>query len=307
MKQPWRRSQLKLKRTLRLCVCLAAALASAQPALAQSPDTLVSKFSIDDSDPEASVPTPQQAARQPLEMGYHLMLLSERADAATNRGDHAAAAKYWRAIAKAVPERSLSFSRMCRSYEAAGDYVSAIESCRTALGKAGSTLQDNLQFVRLVLEKRQGALQPRDIEDIDAVSVHLEHELASKQGALVANRLRCQLGVRLGDVSRLKACTDKLNALAPGDASSLVFSWSLALKRGDLPAAEHMLRRARAAKLPSAALAKMTATLSIESAKRAPAWHARVDMRIFAAATLILLAVASAAVLNRRKQRLRRA
>jgi tetratricopeptide (TPR) repeat protein len=295
----------QLKRTLWLSMCLTAELASAQPALAQSP--LVSKFSIDDSDPEASVPTPQQAARQPLEMGYHLMLLSERADAATSRGDHVAAAKYWRALAKAVPERSLSFSRMCRSYEAAGDYERAIESCRTALGKAGSTLQDNLQFVRLVLEKRQGALQPRDIEDIDAVSLHLERELGHEKGPLAANRMRCQLGVRLGDVSRLQACTDKLNALAPGDASSLVFSWSLAMKRGDLPAAEQMLRRARAAKLPSAALAKMAATLNMESARRAPAWHARVDSSMLAAAALVLLAVSSAVVVNRRKQRLRRA
>src|SRR4051812_45708366 len=67
---------------------------------------------IDEEHPERSVPTPEQALKNPLEMGYLVMDLVARAEAASQRGDHAAAVRYYAAIAKAVPERSVSYTKM---------------------------------------------------------------------------------------------------------------------------------------------------------------------------------------------------
>src|SRR5690349_6017232 len=79
---------------------------------------LNSKFSIDDAHPERSLPTPEQAMKNPIEMGYLMMDLIARAEAASQRGDHGVAVRYYSAVARAVPDRSISFSKLCTAYEA---------------------------------------------------------------------------------------------------------------------------------------------------------------------------------------------
>jgi tetratricopeptide (TPR) repeat protein len=290
---------------------------SSWPAAAQEPqdeakevDALTSKFAIDDNDPVKSVPSPDEAMKQPLQMGYHIMLLSERADAASQRGDHFGAAKYWSAMAKAVPDRSLPFSKMCRAYEAAGDYKSAIESCRTALGKAGVTVEDGLQYARLVLDHKPGTLSAGDIGDIEAIGAHLKTQIQKDAGDVVAARLLCDLGIRVSDVARMQACTKELTRVAPNDPQTLVYSWSLALLQGNLTNAQQTLRLAQQAKLPASTIQRMSEYLKLEQQRRGPWWkRALGDMRLRfgLAAALVVAVVAAMLVINRRRQRWHRA
>jgi tetratricopeptide (TPR) repeat protein len=196
--------------------------------------------------------------RRPLQMGYFVILLIERGKAALDRGDSAAAVKYYRALVKAVPERSQSFSLLCKAYEAQGDIQSALENCRTALGKSGVTLEDNLRFVQVLLKKPATELSPTEIEDVDAIASHLEKELGPEQdGPAVANQLRCNLGLRLEDVERLETCSKELRKLVPKDPTTIAFSWALALKKRDFEAAKGVIADAKAAGLPRHALRKM--------------------------------------------------
>lgn len=281
-----------------------AARAEDAPASEDPPTDITTKFTINDDDPESSVPTPQQALRAPLEMGYQLMLLSERADAATKRGAHEAAAKYWKAIAKAVPERSLGFSRACQSYEAAGKSDLALEQCRSALGRSGATLEDNLRFVRLSLERP--AISPNDVEDIAAIAAHLKQQLGGDKGAQKAAEITCQLGARISDLARLQSCTRELQKLAPQDPQTAIFAWTLAMKQGDLAQADSLVRQAQAAKLPDSALDRMRGALDQERDRRLPWWRKLRDPRTIALAFGVLLAIGGGvfALRGRRRQQL---
>jgi tetratricopeptide (TPR) repeat protein len=204
----------------------------------------MSKWSVNDADPESSVPTPEQRDRNPLEFGYHLMDLGDKADRATKRGDHAAAVKFYRALIKAVPDRSVGYSKLCSSYEALGEWQNAVDSCKAALGRAGVQLDDYAHYVRLVLAKK-GALTPAEIEDIDAVRQHLQGEGAERMAIEVA----CELGVRTSDVKRLEGCVAVLSAKAPNDAKTLSFQWALALQRGQYEEAKQLVERAKQTKM----------------------------------------------------------
>ena len=268
---------------------------------------LTSKFAINDEDPVNSVPTPEQALHQPIEMGYHIMLLAEKADAATKRGDHVAAARFWRALAKAAPDRSLPYAKMCQSYSATGDYANALAACRTALGKQGVTAEDNLQYVQLLLENKPGALTSEDIADVDAISRHVKQQIAKPEGAVMGARISCELASKLADAKRLEACTKELKALAPHDPQTFIYSWSLAMQQGQLDRAEQMLK---GSKLPASTLAPMNEYLKREQERHAPWWRRMlgdVRFRFTSAAVLFAMVAASMLALHRRRQRLHRA
>lgn len=278
-----------------LCLALPI-LAAASPVRAQDEDPLVSDFVIDDADPESSVPMPEEAMRKPLHMGYHLMLLSERADAATARGDHVAAAKYWRALGKAVPDRSLPSARACKSFEAAGDYDSALQECRDALGKEGVTVEDNERFVSLLLRKTD-PLSDTDIADVEAVAKHLHEQLDGEQGELQQNLLLCQLATRLSDAARLRACTSRLQALAPKAAQTFVFTWSLAMLEHDYESASSVIDDAKKASAADSIVSSMQSALRAATAQTAQrdesGWRPRLSAvtGALALAALMLLAV----------------
>ncbi len=63
-----------------------------------SPSGTVGPWAIDDKNPEDSVPTPAKRDRDPLAFAYWLQDLSAKALAASNRGDHEAAVRYYRAM-----------------------------------------------------------------------------------------------------------------------------------------------------------------------------------------------------------------
>lgn len=228
------------------------------------------QHAIDEQHPEDSVPTPEQALRNPLEMGYFLMDLIARADAATARGDHSAAVRYYRAMAKAVPERATAFSKLCQSYEALGDLTSARESCQKALGRSGVTTQDYARWVRLTL-RQPGAPSASDVTEIDSVIGHLDTELAAlPEGKLLAAELGCELAAKLEDEARLTRCTKQLAAVAPDDPRTFTYRWALALQKGELDVAEQTLVAARAKGFPEAALLGMHE--KIAQARQKPTW-----------------------------------
>ncbi len=276
--------------TIALALLCASAHRVRADAVAPGPGGDISaKYRIDDSNPEHSVPTSAEAMKNPLEMGYLMMDLIARADAATQRGDHAAAVRYYRALGKAVPERSVSFAKLCKAYEALGDREQAVEACKLALGKGGVVLEDYARFVHLTLQQAE-PLSPDQIEDIDAIVTHIGEQLkGDPQGPLSAALLACELGTRLEDTKRLEACSAQLAKLAPKDPRTLSFAWALALKQQDVPKAEQVLGDAKRGGLPAAALAAMETQL--ESARNAESTLAAM-IRHWGAFGVLILAVA---------------
>lgn len=245
---------------------------------AQSPGP--NPFIVDLDDPESSVPPAELQKKSPLEFGYFLMELTRHADEAFDKADYQEAAKYYRAVAKAVPDRAVGFIKLCQSYERLGDLENAIEACRGALGAEGLRKEDFAHFVRLLLQK-PATLSAEEVEDIDEVVKHLA---AEKNGDL-AEHLACELAVKLDSADRLASCTQKLDELAPGDPHNVVFKWTLAVSEGDSREANRLLARAREIGVEKPALERMErTTLSIT-----PRWQlALSDWRVWGGGLLAL-------------------
>jgi tetratricopeptide (TPR) repeat protein len=277
-----------------------AALAKEKPAVAQAPPHRaenpnqaesrdepttegLSKWHVDDDDPVKSLPTDEQRDHDPLQFGYHLMDLAEKGGVAAKKGDHRAAIRYYGALAKAVPDRSIAVTKMCASYEALGDWEKAVETCRMALGRPGVTVADSTHFVRLLLSKRT-PLNPREIEDASAVVAHLQAEASTRR---LASELQCEVGARLEDTTRLEACTVTLAATAPDDPKTLSFQWALALARKDFAQARTVIAHARKTEMPPQGIQQMeAATLAAE-----PMWSKSLrDWRLPAAVSVVMVA-----------------
>jgi tetratricopeptide (TPR) repeat protein len=275
-------------------------------------DPLKTRFIIDDADPESKVPSAKEALGAPLQMGYWVMLVSERAEQAAKRGDLGKAVKYYRALAKAAPNRAVGFTKTCETYEAMGDWKDAVDACATALEREGVTIADHEHYVRLVLSKPQ-ALTPVEIAKADAVIAHLAGEIAKfpAQGAdaaspeivqgrkLLVERLKCQLGARLQDRKRLESCTSALRRIAPQDPAVVAFSFALALTKADLDEAERLIADAKRFGLNDAGVALMRGKLSAELEKRPLLLRIFGNARAIAVIGLVLLA--GLALLARRR------
>jgi len=198
-----------------------------------------SRWTIDENDPLKSIPPPETLHKDPLQFGYFMMDLSERADQATQRGDHAAAVKFWQALAKVTPDRSHAFSKMCVSYEALGMLDNAVYSCGAALERAGTTLKDYMRFVGLTLSKK-GDLTSGEIATLDKVLDHLKTDEAGKG---IVDELACRIGVWVRSATRLEPCTAALAAHAPNHPDTVYFQWALAVARGRASEARALIGR----------------------------------------------------------------
>src|SRR5436190_18493661 len=81
------------------CLIALAPLSAAADVQGAEGDPLKTRFIIDDVDPESKVPSVKEALSAPLQMGYWVMLVSERAEQAVKRGELSKAVKYYRALA----------------------------------------------------------------------------------------------------------------------------------------------------------------------------------------------------------------
>jgi hypothetical protein len=175
------------------------------------------RFLIDDRNPELDVPDEQQRAAHPREFEHFTQELRARGEAASMRGDQLAAARYWSALAKAVPDRSQAFARLCRSLEALGEREGALDACADALARYGVTVDDFAHYVRLVLDK-PGNLTSADRRLVDEQIGMLRRNPA---GSAVAEQLQCELAVRVGDLLSMHNCAPGLATTASSDASGL--------------------------------------------------------------------------------------
>lgn len=215
--------------------------------------SVVAASQIDDAHREASVPTPAQQLANPLAFADLLTDLGARAEGATARADHVAAARYYAALAKAVPERSYAFAKLCDSLEASGQREPALTACRTALTRQGTTAGDYTHFVKLLLA-HEAPLTPDERRQADAAIGALEKE---PRAELIATRVRCNVALHEHDQPALEDCTAKLVAAAPNDSSTIGFEWALALEKHDQGAAERLAGRALAAGLDRNVIARL--------------------------------------------------
>ena len=231
---------------------LGGGVASAQ--LAPRKDHL-SEFKIDDADPEASVPGPDVAAKEPLQFGYLLQDLAAKAVSASKKGDHDAAARFFGAMAKAAPTVAYPARQMCAELEAGGDVQKAIQACRSAVARLGSTEGDYTRFVSLVLSSK-GPLSTDERKELDAVIKHMQEE---RKDDVVPTMLACQVALRFKDIPALESCTAELGKKAPNDPKTISLQWALAVEKRDRRTALTLLDRARSVGVSAAALAKMEA------------------------------------------------
>jgi len=202
---------------------------------------LSQKFKIDDLNPEASVPTDRQRDRNPLEFGYFLQDLLDRAEQARKQGDFPAVVLYYRAVAKAVPERAKGWGKLCEAYQIVHDRDRALRACKFAVERAGVELGDYIRYVELLID-RDGDMTAGERTEASKV---LDHLTAQPSLELISQQLRCQVGVKAKDVPMLETCTAALIKLAPRDAKTLVFRWSLAVQKGQRQEAERLIEETR--------------------------------------------------------------
>lgn len=213
-------------------------------------------FPIDDANPSGSLPGREERAKRPLEYGYMLMEMTGRGEEALEAQDFARAARYFEALAVAVPEVAVGHRKLCISRSAAGDLDGAVSACRQATKSEGSQSGDLSRLLAALLA-RPAALSPEELSEFDQVLAH-----ARSQGVDTSELLplSCELGLRMRDDARLDACVTELAALAPGAAPTISFTWALAMRRGNEAGARKALEQARAASLDPKKVAEMEAT-----------------------------------------------
>jgi hypothetical protein len=225
----------------------------------------LSHFAIDDADPSASVPDLAEATKDPVQFGYLLMDLAERADKATERKDYATAARYYKALIKAAPQRSVGYSKLCGAYTGLNDLANARESCYEALFHDGTHPIDYLRYLRLLLDSKP-ELGADDVKQADGVFAHLSEQ---KVEFPEVYQLECDVALRIKDVHRLENCTKALTAGWPDDPKTITYQWSLALQKKDFPTAEKLVQRARATSMGPAGVEQMeSATLALKQKAR---------------------------------------
>jgi len=256
------------------------------------PGQLSSKFAIDARDPESSVPSAKERDRNPLEFGYFLQDLLERAAHAQKALDYDGVIRYYRAVAKAVPDSAKGWSKLCEAYETAKDRDRAIRACKYALDRRGVELQDYLRYVRLILGG-QAPLTESEQGELTAVFQHLQKQPADAGLGPVVDQLRCEMGVKLKSVPILEECTKHLATGAPNDPRTVVFQWNLAVLKGQRDEAERYVGLARKSGVVAESLDRMQRLTSDMGGRSGL-------VVVAGAATLGCLAIAVLLVMRRR-------
>lgn len=305
----WRKHAIGTASALGIASALfAASPANAAPAAAsadapvEAPVTLppaggLSKWPVNDADPTKSLPTPEQRDRNPLEFGYHMMDLADKADIARRKGDFAAVGKYYEAMAIAVPDRAIGYRKSCEGYEQAGNLDKALALCRGALGADGVEFGDYTHFAKLVFAK-PGPLSQTDAEDLSEIATHLKSEPGGMAAGL---EIQCDLAERTDDVKRMEDCAAAVAKEAPSSPKLVVYQWGLAMKKEDYKTARALVETARKSALPPSGIAVMEQTTREQSAfgRRAGRAFRRHALAV-GAGLAILLGVIFSLLLRRR-------
>jgi tetratricopeptide (TPR) repeat protein len=213
----------------------------------------LSNIRVDDNNPEATIPSEREKNREPLQFGYYIMDLSDRAELALNAKNYPVAVRYFRALAKAVPDRAVGFSKLCEVYQLMNDREHALNSCRAAALLEGVKVDDYLRLTDLVLAQ-PGSISAPELTELSEIAEHLRKQ---SPDTIAADRIDCKVGVRFHDVAKMSRCTAHMAQVAPIDLETISFQWAFAMMRGDYPAATAYIDQAQAAKMPEAQLRQM--------------------------------------------------
>jgi tetratricopeptide (TPR) repeat protein len=235
-------------------------------------------FAVDRADPERSIPSLAAQNADPFAFAEYLQGLIAEAEAATAAGAHDRAARFYRTLSRAVPDRSVAFSKLCGSLLAAGHTGEAIAACQNALSREGAVVNDFITYVRLALAQ-PGSRSPIELGAIRDAINHLESQTAP-ESKLAGHHLRCELGLTLPGIEDLQSCTGGLAAIAPDDPKTVAFAWALAMRQERREEARQLYQRARAVNLPAAGLERM------ERAMAAQANNDRFGFAFFVAAVI---------------------
>jgi tetratricopeptide (TPR) repeat protein len=207
----------------------------------EKPTGWLTTWPINEDDPESSVPDAKKRNEDPLQFGYWLQDVALKGEVYAKHGMHDKAIKFYRALAKAVPDRAISFSRLCTEYEAIDDREKAIASCGMAISLQGVTQGDYAHYVHLVLAKTG----PLTSQDVGFLNLAIEGFKKDPQAHPLVDKLECEVGTRTSNVELLRECTTALVASAPNDLQTIAFQWALAMQEGKLDDARGLLERAK--------------------------------------------------------------
>ena len=219
----------------------------------------LSSLPINAENPESSIPTAQQQMQNPLEFGYLLQDMLADAISAEKKKDYYHAARYYRALATAVPKRAYAFGKLCEALQNLGERENAEKACRAALTREDVTSAEFERFVYLMLSKQE-PLSTEELKELDGVIDHLSK---TPESAVLAANFRCQVGLRIQSTLMLEQCTAVLAKAQPDAPATLSFQWALALQNHDKDSARRLIARARSAGMSRDGLRQMeTATRS---------------------------------------------
>lgn len=265
-------------------MCLGAA-----PARAANAPQLSTAFAIDHADPEGSVPGVKERNQKPIEFGYYLQDLASFAVTARRSGDRSLEARYYLALAKAVPDRSAGFSKACEALESAGMREEAVGPCRSALALDGVELKDYVRFVHLMLAKPE-PLTAAEKDELARTVAHLQTDPHARVPGL---HLQCEIALHIQDFATLDTCSRALERVAANDTKTITFLWALAAHAGNRADAEILIARARSHGIAPAVIARM------ESATSAMKWRRWLPAipTLWAVAAILAVALAAGLVL----------
>jgi tetratricopeptide (TPR) repeat protein len=225
-------------------VALGLLLGAAHTAHAQDkkPDGWLTSWPINEDDPESSVPDQKKRNDDPLQFGYWLQDVALKAEVYSKHGMHDKSIKFYRALAKAVPDKAISFSRLCNEYDALGDREKAVAACGDAIALPGVIQGDYAHYVNLVLAKTG----PLTKQEEGFLGLAIESFKRDPNSHPLVDQLECEVGTRTSNVKMLEECTAALVASAPNDLQTIAFQWALAMQQGKLDEARWLLTRARA-------------------------------------------------------------
>jgi tetratricopeptide (TPR) repeat protein len=201
---------------------------------------------IDDEHPENTVPTEDQKNKDPLDFGYWIQDITLKAERASQKGRHEASARYYLALARAVPDRAVAFRKMCEQYEAAGKRDEAINACGDALMRDGVEVRDYTHFVQLLLAKPT-ALNDKEVAAVGHVLKHMKDD---PTGAPFADELECEAALRTLNVTWLKECTAGLASRQPYAPSTIKYELALAVQESRFGDARKLLQQAQSMGIP---------------------------------------------------------
>jgi len=238
----------------------AASEASASPAASESPDEegVANRWPVNDEDPPGSVPTPAQRDSDPLEYGYFLIDLTHKAGAAEAATDYKKAIAYYLALAKAVPDEAVAFSKLCELEEALHESAKALEACRVALTLHGVKAGDFARYGRLLVSQ-DGPFTAADDRAVRVVIAHLKSEGAAPD---LVQSIECPLSLRAQDPKIIERCAVSYEKENAQSQQAITYRWALAVTRGDDSLASSLLGRAKAAGVEPSGIRQMEKAMS---------------------------------------------